>query len=60
MVRHLVIFWRSEQAQDLIEYSLLLAFICLSGAAFFIGMGRSTSAIWGTVNNRLSASNNAS
>ena len=60
MLRHIVIFWRSEQAQDLIEYSLLMAFICLSGAAFFIGMGRTTSAIWATVNNRLAASNNQS
>jgi Flp pilus assembly pilin Flp len=60
VLRHIVIFWRSEQAQDLIEYSLLMAFICLSGAAFFIGMGRTTSAIWATVNNRLAASNNQS
>ena len=53
-------FWRNEQAQDLIEYSLLLAFVCLSGAAMFISMGQLTSSIWGIVNSRLAASNNAS
>ena len=56
----LKVFWQCEQAQDLVEYSLLLAFICLSGAALFISMGRLTSSIWGIVNSRLAASNNAS
>jgi len=54
------VFWECEQAQDLVEYSLLLAFLCLSGAAFFMSMGRLTSSIWGIVNSRLAASNNAS
>jgi len=54
------VFWECEQAQDLVEYALLLAFVCLSGAAFFIGMGRGTSSLWTIVNNRLAASNNAS
>jgi len=53
-------FWRCDQAQDLVEYSLLVAFICLSGAAFFISVGQLTSSIWGIVNTRLAASNNAS
>jgi len=60
MVRHIVIFLEAEQAQDLVEYSLLVAFICLSGAAFFISVGQLTSGIWGIVNTRLAASNNAS
>lgn len=60
MLRKIRVFWQCEQAQDLVEYALLLAFICLSGAAFFIGMGRGTSSLWGIVNNRLASSNNAS
>lgn len=60
MLRWIVDFWRCDQGQDLVEYSLLLAFICLSGAALFISMGQLTSSIWGIVNARLAASNNAS
>jgi Flp pilus assembly pilin Flp len=50
-------FFQSEQGQDLVEYSLLLAFVCLAGAAAFIGMGRNTSGIWNIVNNRLANAN---
>jgi Flp pilus assembly pilin Flp len=60
VLRHIKVFWQCEQAQDLVEYALLVAFICLSGAAFFIGIGEVTSGIWGVVNTRLAASNNAS
>jgi len=52
--------WCDEQGQDLIEYSLLLAFVCLSGAAAFIGMGQTTSGLWSIVNSRLAAANQAS
>ena len=51
---------REEQGQDLVEYSLLLAFVCLSGAALFIGMGQTTSGLWGIVNTRLASANQAS
>lgn len=44
---------RSEEGQDLIEYTLLLAFIALVGVATFMGMGTTTSGIWSIVNNRL-------
>jgi Flp pilus assembly pilin Flp len=60
VLRWIVDFWRRDEGQDLIEYALLLAFICLSGAAMFISMGRLTSSIWGIVNSRLAASNNVS
>ena len=53
-------FAREQQGQDLVEYSLLLAFICLAGAAMFIGMGQTTSGLWNTVNSRLAAANQAS
>ena len=33
--------WNDEQGQDLIEYTLLLAFVALASAALFIGAGGS-------------------
>jgi Flp pilus assembly pilin Flp len=53
-------FIRSEQGQDMVEYSLLLAFICLTGAAMYLGMARTTNNIWGIVNSRLAAANQTS
>ncbi len=48
-------FLKSEAGTDLIEYSLLLAFICLTSAALFVGMGKNTTALWGIVNSRLAS-----
>ena len=39
-------FLRDEQGQDLIEYTLLLAFVCLASAALFVGAGQGINAIW--------------
>ncbi len=39
-------FVRDEQGQDLIEYTLLLAFVCLASAAIFIGMGGDLAKVW--------------
>ena len=50
-------FCRDEQGQDLIEYTLLLAFVCLASAALFISAGRSVSGIWTATNSRLAAAN---
>jgi Flp pilus assembly pilin Flp len=47
-------FLRDEQGQDLIEYTLLLAFVALASAALFITAGGSISTIWGTANATLS------
>lgn len=56
-----MIFWqqvfKDDNGQDLVEYSLLLAFVCLVGAAAFIGMGQTITGIWGIANNRLAAAN---
>ena len=41
-------FLRQEEGQDLIEYTLLMAFIALASAAIFIGAGGSVNAIWQT------------
>jgi Flp pilus assembly pilin Flp len=50
-------FLKDEQGQDLIEYSLLVAFICLASAAIFVDTGGSMTGIWGTASNQLSSAN---
>jgi len=50
-------FIKDEQGQDLIEYTLLLAFVCLASATLFISAGRSVSGIWIATNSRLAAAN---
>ncbi len=50
-------FLNDEQGQDLIEYTLLLAFVCLASAALFISAGGSVSGIWSATNSRLAAAN---
>ena len=45
--------WREQDAQDLIEYTLLLAFVALAGAAMFVSMGNTSAGLWTTVNSRL-------
>jgi len=42
--------WNDDQGQDLIEYTLLLAFVALASAALFIGAGGSIKSIWTTTN----------
>ena len=54
-------FWTDEQGQDLIEYSLLMAFVALASAALFLGAGNSIKGIWSTTNSQLvQANSNAS
>jgi len=50
-------FISDETGQDLVEYSLLIAFIALAGAAMFIGMSGSVNTIWSAANNKLAAAN---
>ena len=52
-------FIKDEQGQDLIEYTLLLAFVCLASAALFISAGGSVGGIWTQANTRLAAANTA-
>jgi Flp pilus assembly pilin Flp len=47
-------FLRDEEGQDLIEYTLLMAFIALASAAIFVSAGSSISGIWGAASNQLS------
>lgn len=50
-------FCREEEGQDLIEYTLLMAFVALASAALFIGAGGSVKGIWSTTNSQLTAAN---
>jgi len=52
-------FLQDEQGQDLIEYTLLLAFVCLASAALFISVGGSVGGIWTTANTNLTTANAA-
>jgi len=52
-------FFRDESGQDLIEYTLLLAFVALASAALFIGAGGSVEGIWTATNGQLVAANSA-
>ncbi|MGA2135533.1 MAG: Flp family type IVb pilin [Bryobacteraceae bacterium] len=50
----LKLFWQDEQGQDLIEYTLLMAFVALASAGLFISSGASISSIWSDTNAQLS------
>ena len=45
--------WREEQGQDLIEYTLMLAFVALASAALFSSAGTSINQIWSKNNSQL-------
>jgi Flp pilus assembly pilin Flp len=50
-------FWNDEQGQDLIEYTLLMAFVALASAALFLGAGNSIKGIWTNTSTQLSTAN---
>ena len=47
-------FIQDESGQDLIEYTLLLAFIALASASLFLSAGNSVSSIWQAGSTQLS------
>jgi Flp pilus assembly pilin Flp len=47
-------FLKADRGQDVVEYSLLLAFITLAGAASYLSLGGYVNTLWQIVNNRLS------
>lgn len=51
--------WNDEQGQDLIEYTLLMAFVALASAALFLGAGDSIKGIWTTSNSQLVSANSS-
>ncbi len=50
-------FMNDEQGQDLIEYTLLMAFVALASAALFLGAGGNISGVWKSGNSQLSTAN---
>jgi Flp pilus assembly pilin Flp len=50
-------FVKDEQGQDLIEYTLLMAFVALASASIFINAGKSIQGIWSSANSNLVAAN---
>jgi Flp pilus assembly pilin Flp len=46
-------FWQEEDGQDLVEYSLLLAFIALAAVAILSGVKGQITALWTSINNAL-------
>ena len=57
MKQILLNFLADDQGQDLIEYTLLMAFVALASAALFLGAGSSIKGIWSTTNSQLAAAN---
>lgn len=53
MKNTLMQLWKDEQGQDLIEYTLLIAFVALASAALFLGAGGSIKSIWNATNTQL-------
>ncbi|MGA3042573.1 MAG: Flp family type IVb pilin [Bryobacteraceae bacterium] len=47
--------WQDVQGQDLIEYTLLMAFVALASAALFVSSGAYVSEIWSVGNTSLSS-----
>jgi Flp pilus assembly pilin Flp len=59
MKKFLKRFWREESGQDLIEYTLLLAFVALASASLFLSAGGSVAGIWTSASNQLSNASTA-
>ncbi len=55
MMAYLRNFWNEYEGQDLIEYTLLMAFVALASAALFMSAGKSISGIWSVSNSQLAA-----
>ena len=46
-------FLHDDQGQDLIEYTLLMAFVALASATLFVKAGGSIKGVWGVANSQL-------
>jgi Flp pilus assembly pilin Flp len=57
MAQYLYNFWRDDEGQDLIEYTLLICFIAIACLAF-VGSGRTAvNSIWTTSSSQLNSAN---
>jgi Flp pilus assembly pilin Flp len=51
--RYIKELWQDEGGQDLIEYSLLLAFLAMTAMAMLITAGGSIKTVWSGINSQL-------
>ena len=58
MKKTLIALWKNEDAQDLIEYTLLVAFIMVASAALMIANGGGIQGILFITTTNLNAANN--
>jgi Flp pilus assembly pilin Flp len=56
---HLVDLWENESGQDMIEYSLLLAFIALAAVGLLAGIKGSVKGIWCTISSTVTSASTA-
>ena len=47
-------FWTDDDGQDLVEYTLLLAFVTLGAAGLMRGAGSSVNTVWSAASTTLS------
>jgi len=52
-------FWKDESGQDLIEFTLLLAAVCLTSAGLMYGGNDAIHQIWGTTQGNLDSAKRA-
>jgi Flp pilus assembly pilin Flp len=52
-------FFYEEDGQDMVEYSLLLAFIALAAVGLLSGIKTQISGLWSTISSTLSSTNTA-
>lgn len=52
-------FWKGEEGQDLVEYTLLLAFVTLVAAGIFVSVGQQICGIWVKASSHISTANSA-
>jgi Flp pilus assembly pilin Flp len=55
----LKVFWQEEDGQDLVEYSLLLAFIALAAVSILNGVGTKITSLFTSVNSALASASTA-
>src|SRR5689334_9007657 len=54
LLRQMRKFFSEDLGQDLVEYTLIMAFVALASAGLFASSGASVSNIWGQANGTLS------
>jgi Flp pilus assembly pilin Flp len=60
MLSRLKMFCEDESGQDLIEYTLLMAFVALASASIYMSTGNSVGGLWSQASSQLVAANSGS